>query len=1156
MGSELDDDLGDFDAGGSTNSDNDKVDSILIKKILSEMKSEFNRGVCQIPYRIKDESEDQLSSANLSASLDTSFPPENGHTSESENNKNDSKASPEPEQDLVTPLPEESLQSNDYVEEPTEENRENNANEEEFDSVNTFDSISEKNLEILDPPKKKTKVNKESQKNKASPEPQASEETNTVADRKSRRSLRIVDKPDQEVSVKRSSRRMSKEYSRESVLQNAIARKEKSFSSLNSSEEKHRRSSRLSEDKTTSKARTATRTSLKGSNDDLSSLKGSSVNGKAKSPNLTNSEVNDTENDSLDITVSSTPKKDLKAQVENGFDEDLSNNILNNHQSENEWEKGTDSSSNFSASSCKAKKKTFSFVNESYQPPAKKAKPDSSVETNEAPSRDESLPPMAWTKGSCECQVNQGLYPSKASLASVSYCRALDSFENRVIGCCNPVSENSPLLRPSQTVPLLLMCTLHIGRLVRHNCCPTCGLFCTQGFFYQCKEKHFFHKDCELKKDELLLCPHCASEDFIEVKLSLGPHQYPVFLPMQRLPNKFPLARMSINRGSYRDLEKKDESEINELVPQKELLLNNRKFSSEGLPAVEKEKLETLMHAFASRNDLPQRYSSRAFYQACKHGDAEKVLSMIGGNIKESCSMMALHAAAGNGHLLVVHILVQSGLALEALDKSQYTPLMLAAVNRHNSVVKYLVKAGANVAFKGSDGMTALHLAAKVGNLEACHYLLSAANTPLTYVDSIDDGRWTPLVWAAENRHADVVRYLLEKKADPQIRDSEMNIALHWSAYSGSMEITEDLLNYGSSINLSNAHGDTPLHIAARQGADDCVMLLLARGAQTDVANKAGQLPADCVLADFTYCKAAIELNMKIKCAIKKPLSFPKILSNDISRGHEQNPIQVVNNVDDDPTPSDFTYITENCVTSNLSIDRRITSLTGCKCEDTCTTGSCMCSRISLRCWYDSRGKLLPEFNFEDPPMIFECNQTCECNALSCKNRVVQRGLKVKLQVCKTKSKNWGVITLREIPKGTYVCEYIGEIISDCEADTREDDSYLFDLDNRDGESYCIDACKYGNVTRFVNHSCKPNLVPVRIFVGHHDLHFPRIAFFAARDIAPNEELGFDYGEKFWVIKYKNFTCSCEELNCRYSSDTIYDTLEKYKEKLKLEESL
>ena len=29
------------------------------------------------------------------------------------------------------------------------------------------------------------------------------------------------------------------------------------------------------------------------------------------------------------------------------------------------------------------------------------------------------------------------------------------------------------------------------------------------------------------------------------------------------------------------------------------------------------------------------------------------------------------------------------------------------------------------------------------------------------------------------------------------------------------------------------------------------------------------------------------------------------------------------------------------------------------------------------------------------------------------------------------------------------MCEYIGEIISDFEADQREDDSYLFDLDNK-----------------------------------------------------------------------------------------------------------
>ncbi|XP_031413458.1 histone-lysine N-methyltransferase EHMT2-like, partial [Meleagris gallopavo] len=83
---------------------------------------------------------------------------------------------------------------------------------------------------------------------------------------------------------------------------------------------------------------------------------------------------------------------------------------------------------------------------------------------------------------------------------------------------------------------------------------------------------------------------------------------------------------------------------------------------------------------------------------------------------------------------------------------------------------------------------------------------------------------------------------------------------------------------------------------------------------------------------------------------------------------------------------------------------------------------------------------------------------------------------------------------------------YVGELISDAEADVREDDSYLFDLDNKDGEVYCIDARYYGNVSRFINHLCDPNIIPVRVFMLHQDLRFPRIAFFSSRHIRPGEE--------------------------------------------------
>ena len=54
-----------------------------------------------------------------------------------------------------------------------------------------------------------------------------------------------------------------------------------------------------------------------------------------------------------------------------------------------------------------------------------------------------------------------------------------------------------------------------------------------------------------------------------------------------------------------------------------------------------------------------------------------------------------------------------------------------------------------------------------------------------------------------------------------------------------------------------------------------------------------------------------------------------------------------------------------------------------------------------------------------------------------------------QLELFKTKRRGWGVRARHDIPKGTFVCEYVGELITDSKADDREDDSYLFDLDNK-----------------------------------------------------------------------------------------------------------
>lgn len=107
--------------------------------------------------------------------------------------------------------------------------------------------------------------------------------------------------------------------------------------------------------------------------------------------------------------------------------------------------------------------------------------------------------------------------------------------------------------------------------------------------------------------------------------------------------------------------------------------------------------------------------------------------------------------------------------------------------------------------------MTALHLAAKCGNLKACELLVEASLGVVNYVNMADDGGWTPLVWSCEHNHFEITKFLLFKSADPLLRDVEHNIALHWAAFSGNADIAEILLNNKSDVNASNAHGDTPL---------------------------------------------------------------------------------------------------------------------------------------------------------------------------------------------------------------------------------------------------------------------------------------------------------------------------------------------------------
>lgn len=95
----------------------------------------------------------------------------------------------------------------------------------------------------------------------------------------------------------------------------------------------------------------------------------------------------------------------------------------------------------------------------------------------------------------------------------------------------------------------------------------------------------------------------------------------------------------------------------------------------------------------------------------------------------------------------------------------------------------------------------------------------------------------------------------------------------------------------------------------------------------------------------------------------------------------------------------------------------------------------------------------------------------------------------------------WGLFSEAKVAANDMVIEFVGEVISQKVSEKRErkylesgiGSSYLFSLNN----GFVVDGTKRGNMSRFTNHSCTPNVASkIREVDGS-----PRIFFFASRDI-------------------------------------------------------
>lgn len=124
----------------------------------------------------------------------------------------------------------------------------------------------------------------------------------------------------------------------------------------------------------------------------------------------------------------------------------------------------------------------------------------------------------------------------------------------------------------------------------------------------------------------------------------------------------------------------------------------------------------------------------------------------------------------------------------------------------------------------------------------------------------------------------------------------------------------------------------------------------------------------------------------------------------------------------------------------------------------------------------------------------------------------------------------YGLFARDFLPRGERVIEYVGERITKAEAVRREDRRlarlaaggdgcvYVFELNQR----HDLDGDVAWNPARRINHSCAPNCEAQR---GRG-----RIWIVARRDIAPGEELTYDYGFDF--AEWRDHPCRCGAAQC------------------------
>jgi hypothetical protein len=173
-----------------------------------------------------------------------------------------------------------------------------------------------------------------------------------------------------------------------------------------------------------------------------------------------------------------------------------------------------------------------------------------------------------------------------------------------------------------------------------------------------------------------------------------------------------------------------------------------------------------------------------------------------GGSTTLGLTATSIHPEQARVQIALLELLMSRGAAMEqpGLAGNDHGAIKGCLANGQGEAARFFAERGAPMDLEDAAG---------VGRLDAVrtHFDDTGALRPPSTRAQLDSG----FLYACGYGRNDVVRFLLERGADPGTRNDASQTGLHWAAYGPHIEVVKMLLEAGAPVNVADALQHTPL---------------------------------------------------------------------------------------------------------------------------------------------------------------------------------------------------------------------------------------------------------------------------------------------------------------------------------------------------------